>query len=248
MKNYLFYILFFGGFFTFSACQKDVICFKTTGKFIMDEPIVSSFDSIYCFSGITLELAHADSLWVQVKARENIRPSIDVYVENNTLLLRDNSTCNLLRPYDETVVTVHTPSLELIRHYSNKDLIGLNVLKFPVLRVIINANSVGGGVGDAYISVDNELLAVESNSVARFFISGKSERVYVGFFGGTPRFEGENYTVERFQFFQRSAGRIIANPTNSIEGNIYGTGNVYSLNNPPLVNVNTFSSGKLIFW
>jgi hypothetical protein len=62
-----------------------------------------------------------------------------------------------------------------------------------------------------------------------------------------PRFEGAELQIGDLGIFQRSANKMIVNPQNRIVGEIRGTGDVISVNQPPIVEVLQFFTGQLIF-
>ena len=47
--------------------------------------------------------------------------------------------------------------------------------------------------------------------------------------------------------FHRSANKMVVHPVERIQGRIRGTGDVISVNRPPIVNVEEFYTGRLIF-
>ena len=62
-----------------------------------------------------------------------------------------------------------------------------------------------------------------------------------------PRFEGENFLIDTLKIRQRSANKMIVNPIDEISGVIQGTGDVISVNRPPVVDVEELFTGRLIF-
>jgi hypothetical protein len=79
------------------------------------------------------------------------------------------------------------------------------------------------------------------------FISGFVNNLFIGFYSGDTRFEGANLIAQNIDIFQRSSNDMIVNPQQSLTGEIRGTGDVISLNRPPIVEVEEFYTGKLIF-
>ncbi|MGY6561160.1 MAG: GIN domain-containing protein [Luteibaculaceae bacterium] len=229
------------------ACNKESICFTSSGSDVSYTIDLDPFDSLYVFRGINLELKMGETFKAEVKTKSNLQDFISVISKNNVLELRDNTSCNFVRPFGETTVTVEAPNIILIRSFTEQDIRSLDTLTYPDFRLVANANRNGAGTGDIFVQVNVNRLALESNTVTRFYLSGTADFIYVGFFGSIPIIHGENLSVNRFQFFHRSAGNITINPIESIIGDIYGTGNIISLNQPPLVDVRAFNSGQLIF-
>ena len=61
------------------------------------------------------------------------------------------------------------------------------------------------------------------------------------------RFEGENLIAQNVSVFHRGTNDMIVNPQQSITGSILSTGNVISVNQPPIVDVEEVFNGRLIF-
>jgi len=59
--------------------------------------------------------------------------------------------------------------------------------------------------------------------------------------------EAENLRVNEVRIFQRSANIMIINPVESLRGSIRGTGDVISVNRPPIVEVEEYYTGQLLF-
>jgi len=83
--------------------------------------------------------------------------------------------------------------------------------------------------------------------VSSFYITGQTENLYIGFFSGSGRFEGENLTAQNVEVFHRGSNNIIVNPQLSITGALYSTGDLVSVNRPETVEVEEFYTGRLIF-
>ncbi|NND51504.1 MAG: DUF2807 domain-containing protein, partial [Flavobacteriaceae bacterium] len=85
------------------------------------------------------------------------------------------------------------------------------------------------------------------NNISTFYISGQTENLNVGFFAGAGRFEGSDLIAQNVQVFHRGSNDIIVNPQQSLVGELRSTGNLIALNEPPIVNVQQFYTGQLIF-
>ena len=71
--------------------------------------------------------------------------------------------------------------------------------------------------------------------------------MFVGFFSGSGRFEGENLIAQNVEISHRGSNDMIVNPILSLTGIIRGTGDVIVINQPPLVDVEEIYIGELIF-
>ena len=102
-------------------------------------------------------------------------------------------------------------------------------------------------MGDFRLQVNADNLRVTANNLSSFYISGETNKLYVGFFSGTGRFEGANLTAQEVSIYHRGSNDIIVNPQQLLTGELRGTGDLISKNNPPNVEVEQFYTGELIF-
>ena len=102
-------------------------------------------------------------------------------------------------------------------------------------------------VGDFRLTVNSENLSIASNNLSFFYIDGTVEDLLVGFYAGAGRFEGENLVAQNVRISQRSSNDIVVNPQLSLSGELRSTGDLISVTEPPIVDVERFYTGRLIF-
>jgi len=95
--------------------------------------------------------------------------------------------------------------------------------------------------------VDIENLSIVTNDLSNIFINGYVESLNINFASGDGRFEGSNLIAQNINIFHRGSNDMILNPQQSLTGEIRSTGNVISVNQPPIVDVEEFYTGSLIF-
>ncbi|PQB03649.1 head GIN domain-containing protein [Aureitalea marina] len=238
--------------FTFLGCNSEDgwDCLQTEGNSISVDFTVDSFDKIRIEDGVSLLIRQGAVQSVTVETGTNLLSDIEVYVEENTLVIRDNNRCNLVRDYGVTRAVVTTPDLLEIRNASAFDVRGEGRLSFPKLDLI--SNTTGNLAdplksGDFYLDLDTERLLVNANGQSVFYLTGRVQQARYRFTDEFPRLEAGQLIVSEVIVFQRSANVMIVNPQQSLTGEIYGTGDVISLNRPAVVEVETFFTGRLIF-
>lgn len=234
------------------GCSLSEDCFKNSGATttkIIALPSESHFDKIYVFPHIKLVLAQGDENAITVKAGSNIIDDISVRIVNDSLLLQDNSGCNLNRQYGNKTVFVTAKDVPVMTIYSNTEqqIVSDGVLTFPVLNLYAMDYFGGVGTGDFNLDVNNIQTVIETNNVATFKMRGHTNVLWLNFYDGLGRFEGAEMPATTIRFFQRSANDFIIRPTDSLIGNLHGTGNVRCLTQPYEVQVQRHYSGRLIF-
>ncbi len=234
------------------ACNSEdtLDCFQTQGNTVVTQVSVPVFSKIRIEDDVSLVIRHGDTREVLIETGENLLNDVSVTVEGETLVIRDDNRCNFVRDFGITKAIVTTPILTEIRNSSEFHVVGEGVLRFPILELVSNTS---GGVensrksGDFTLTVDCDFFLVDANGFSGFYIDGFADKANITFQDETPRFEGPNLIVNDLRVFHRSANKMIVNPQERIRGNILSTGDVISLNRPPIVDVEEIYTGRLIF-
>ena len=69
----------------------------------------------------------------------------------------------------------------------------------------------------------------------------------VNFFSGSGRFEADGLIAQNITLFHRGSNDMIINPQLTLRGELRGTGDVISKNEPAVVEVEQFYTGTLLF-
>ena len=234
------------------SCNSDNAnnCFQNSGPIVQQEFEVDAFDKITVYEGVELIVKDEPTQKVVVESGEYLLNDIEVNIENGTLVLKNNNTCNFIRDYDITKVYVSSPNLTEIRNSSGLTVSSDGVLNYNNLTLVsedFNATYVTHTDGDFNLQVNSERINIAFNNLSNIFISGNVNNLFIGFYSGDSRFEGANLIAENITIFQRSSNDMIINPQQSLKGVIRGTGDVISRNRPAIVEVEQLYTGKLIF-
>jgi hypothetical protein len=247
MKHY--FIIF--GLLILLACDSENAndCFQTAGNMIQQEIEVESFNRILVNRDITLIIKQATSQSVVIETGSNLINDVDVKVENNQLILTDNNTCNYVRDFGITKITVNTPTLTEIRTSTQYTVSSDGTLSFENLTLISENFNVPGlfTVGDFDLQVNSNNLNVLANGLSSYYLNGTVNNLVLSFFAGDGRFEGENLMAQNIEVFHRGSNDMVVNPQQSITGSIVATGNVIAKNEPPIIEVEELFNGRLIF-
>ncbi len=245
----LIYILWIGLLF---ACNGENVpdCFQNAGDIVEQEFEVANFTKITVNPRIELILSQGPTQQVIVQTGEYLLPDIDVRVEGERLRLFNDNACNLTRDYGITKVFVTAPNITEIRNGSSLTVSSLGVLNYDNLRLVSEDFSNQDDLntsGNFDIEVNSQNIDVVINNLSSVFISGTVDSLYVGYFSGDARFEGRDLIAQDVEIYQRSSNDMIINPQQSIIGEIRSTGDVILVNTPPIVEVQQFYTGQLIY-
>ncbi len=225
-------------------------CFQAEGKTMRETMVVPFFSEIRIEDDVSLVIRQGEAQEVIIETGENLLSDVSVEVVDEILVIKDNNRCNFVRDYGITKAIVTTPDLKEIRNSSEFDVVGEGVLSFPFLRLVSNTTE---GIedsrksGDFTMTINCNDFRIEANGFSGFYIDGFSEKATFAFEDEVPRLEAANLVINDLYVFQRSANKMIVNPINRIRGVIRGTGDVICMNRPPVIDVEEFYTGRLIF-
>ena len=216
---------------------------------MQQEVVVGSFEKIVVNRDIELIIKEGQEYTVTIETGENLLNDVLATVVDNELQLSDYNSCNYVRDYGITKVYVTAPNITEIRNSSQYEVSSNGVLTYSNLTLISEDFNAPGSftVGDFRLQINNDKLRVVSNNISSFYITGTVNSLFVGFYAGAGRFEGENLIAQNVDVFHRGSNDMVVNPQISLTGELRGTGNLISVNQPPTVQVEQFYTGELIF-
>lgn len=225
-------------------------CLQNSGDIIQKEVSVAEFNKIIVFERVQLILKHASQQQIIVETGEYLLNDIEVSVKDGQLLLVNKNSCNISRDYGITKIYVSAPNITEIRSSTGLPVLSEGVLNYPNLTLVSEDFEEADQYhtdGDFRLEVNCTNLNVINNNLSHMYLSGTVENLVIGFYSGDSRFEGRNLIAKNIRIFQRSSNDMIVNPQASLTGEIRSTGNVIVVNEPAIVDVQTYYTGHLIF-
>lgn len=225
-------------------------CFQTTGPIIQQEVVsLDAFDKILVNRDVELIVKDGTTQKVVIETGENLLNDVEAIVIDGKLILSDNNNCNYVRDYGITKVFVTSPNITEIRSSTQYDIRSDGVLTYPNLTILSEDYNAPNTftIGNFRLQIDNTSFNVVFNNLSNCYVSGKTNNLNVTYAAGLSRFEGRNLIAQKVYVWNRSSNDMIINPIQQITGKISGTGNVISVNHPPIVNVEEQYKGRLIF-
>lgn len=249
MKKYIGYIALS---LLLAGCNSDsgLNCFQTAGEIVQEEFQVLPFEKIVLRERVELILKEGPDQKVVVETGENLLTDIVVKSLNNTLSIKNDNGCNLVRDYGITKVYVTAPNISEIRNSSGLTVSSDGVLTYPELTLVSEDQENEDEFhvdGDFNINFEGGTLRIVGSGLSNYFLSGTATNASFELFNGDSRVEAENLIVEDLYVFHRSTQRMTVFPTRSITGEIRSLGDIVAKNRPVIVLVEEFYTGKLIF-
>lgn len=230
-----------------TGCGLSEDCFKGNGTPKIQTFPLENFTKIKVYEGIGLVIKEGPIYEVKVKTADNILDNLEVKIDRDMLVIKDNSTCNLARDYGQTVVYVTTPILEEIHSKTEQEIKSDGVLTFPELRLYSLDINDGAGTGDFILTMNNLYVLVESNNASNFFISGQTNYLDVLFSWGNGRFMGKDLWVNNVVYLlHKGSNDMIFKSPSVFNGNLYSTGNLILKEAPQEMNVHQLFTGRVI--
>ncbi|HMC02203.1 MAG TPA: head GIN domain-containing protein, partial [Flavobacteriaceae bacterium] len=207
------------------------------------------FEKILVNRDIKLVVKEDIDYKVVIETGKNLINDVKVKVVNNQLILNDDNTCNYVRDYGITTIYVSAPNITEIRSSTQYDILSEGVLNYNSLRLISEDFNEPETftVGDFRIEVNSTNLNIVANGLSSFYISGTTENAFIGFYAGSGRFEGRNLIAQNVKVYHRGSNDMIVNPQLSLTGELLGTGNLISVNQPSIIDIEVVYTGDLIF-
>ena len=251
-KEYLFKMPGIFLFLLIMSCNKEDApdCFKTSGKIVQEEVQLGTFDEIIVYDRINLFIAQGSEQKVLIESGKNLISDVSAEVQEGRLVLKNYNSCNLFRDYNLTNIYVTVPDLKWLQNAGNTVIESIGELHFPKIWLrSLNQEEIKGVYtnGDFRLNLVSESIRVTGDDFSNFFLSGSTDYLNLYIAAGDGRVEAQDLEAGTVEIQHRGTNKLIVNPQQVLKGEIRSTGDVISVNRPPVVEVETFYLGKLIF-
>jgi len=224
-------------------------CFQKTGTIITQEIEVASFSRIKINRDVALILKEGPVQKVVIETGENLLNDVSAFVMDEQLVLTENNTCNLVRDYNVTKVYVTAPNITEIISSTQFNVNSDGVLNYSNIEILSEDYHDPSviAVGTINLELNSQSIKVVGNNLTTFNISGITESLNVSFAAGDGVFNGASLIANEVTIFHRGTNNIIVNPQNELKGQLVSTGNLISVNQPSVVDIEILYTGILIF-
>ena len=246
--------LFLGAFVLIflSSCDSEnsFDCAQKAGDRIQKEFEVAEFNTIVVEENLQLIVKEGPQQKVVVQTGKNLINDIKISVTDGVLTLVNDNGCNLVRDYNITQIVVTSPNIETIRNASGYAVQSDGVLRYSSLTLLsedLEEEDKYHKDGDFRLELAVDSLKITANGLSNFFLSGTANAANIELLEGDMRVEAQNLAVQELYVFHRGTQKVIVNPIQSLRGKVLSTGDLISVNRPPIVEVEETYTGKLIF-
>ena len=218
-------------------------CLQSAGEIRTFDIEVEEFSEVEINDNLAVVIQQGTAQSLSITIGENLINDVRVENKEGILVISDNNGCRWVRDYEFPQVVITTPDLTRIRQNGGGIIQSGGVLNFQSLALISEERT-----GDFELQVECQQLRITNNDLSNYYISGVVENLFVGFFAGDGRFEGEDLLASNAEVFHRGTNDMIISATGALTGRIISNGNViYTKTVPPVIDVSVEGRGELIF-
>ena len=226
----------------FSGCNSEDApeCLQAPGRIVQKEVSLATFSKVVVYGKVKVFISQGTEQKVIVEAGENLIGQISAEVEEGQLSLRDLNTCDFFRTTYVPVVHVTVPNLTYIENAGNQMIEGIGELNFPQITLKSNNYVKNPEVytnGDFRFNLVSQNIHVSGDDFSNFYLTGSTGYMVAQFWAGDGRLEARELVADSIRIFHRGTNKMILNPQLSLKGEIRSTGDVISVNRPPVVEV-----------
>lgn len=226
-----------------TSCAKDGgNCLTNSGPVILQDRIISDFDTIAMYDFVDVVLTQANENHVTVEAGQNIISGITTEVQNRVLVIRNHNTCNWLRSYNKPIIAhVSVKNLRSITYNSSADVTCTDTIRTPLLMI-----DTWGGCGTIDLTVKvNEGFFISHLGTADIRLRGVCNicSIYAGGYG-LVQCSG----LETGYAYAKNYGTndCYVKTSKYLEATIGSVGNIYYSGNPGTLLTYIYGTGAVL--
>jgi len=234
-------------FLNLTACGKHSLC-AAKGPVVTRRYELDNVHTLITGMHMHVTLTADDKNSMTVSGPENMIRMFRWSLRKDTLKLETEKNCIFRDPDAALQIDIRLRDLRIVRNSGEYAIVSDGPLPFDSL-VLISENAIdpsSPAVGDFDLEIRNTSLTVVSNNMSLFRLRGSTRSLFVGFYAGLSRFEGQDLQADRIGFIHKSANDMLFFPVHKIDGDLYSTGNAVLFHGPEIENIRRHYTGQII--
>jgi len=216
-------------------------CFKSTGPITTETREVDAFRYLSMENNVDVFLAYSPSYSVEVRAGKNIIPGIKTNVQDHTLTIKNENSCNWIRSYEKPIeVYIGTPNLDSIVYQASGNLSSTNQFTSDSLKLDVLE---GAGSINLWINMDKTICNLHYGTVD-LTVKGHSHISHL-YSGGYGPADFRNLETTYTYMTNNSTNNCYVWASLELEVQIENVGDVYYFSDTPTVSLSGSGTGKL---
>ncbi len=230
-----------------ASCRKTYLCNEENPKTLSLSP--GPFHTVVCGKYTKTRIIPTNQYKVELVAGEKLLDNVKIKLKDSILYISLNAYCLLRDSARALHVNIFAPNLKTIRNASAFEVYSTEYLPFEYLKLISENYSEPEALnsGNFKLKINNRQLDIIANGSSTFYVEGNTQKLFIGFYGNMPRFEGTRLTVSELEVHHNSANDILIKPLHSAKGDLYSTGDLILYHHPAVMEIRTHYTGKVIF-
>ncbi len=224
--------------FCMCSCEHTLSCLEKPKGLEAKELNAAAYNKLELKGNIDVELLYGDEKTV-LESDESYINEVNWRVENETLKVSFEPTCKTLRNRS-VKIRVSTKYLDYIRHEGSGDVYSSGTLKYS--KMTLDPKS---AVLDVRLNMDMDYFGIETGGLSSYQISGTSDRLWIGNYGGDGNIDAGELKVQDVIVSHNGTNTIKVNASQSVEVKCSSTGDVWLYGSPSGVKEESTNTGKL---
>ena len=219
-----------------SCVNLNGVTIKGNGEIVDTELVLTSFEKIQnnCSADITY---HVSSEYKVIFSTDsNLTEYVEIEIVDNILVIK---TKRGSYSFSEFSVNVYSPELQGINISGSGDFICKEIIQTPKFEININ------GSGDIKGKFEVNTFVVNIRGSGKIKLTGSTDELKLSI-SGSGDFEGEKFISNHAEIKINGSGDVDVHVNESLNVQIYGSGDVRYSGKPTAVNHSIFGSGEVI--
>ncbi len=228
-----------------NSCEGNLLtdCLSGRGNPSSERRGLYPFDNIAVYDNIDLILEQADDYSITINTGHKLIPLITNRIHNNTLEIRNESPCGILKdPWKNVEVVVRFPKMDSLFVLSHGDVATQGAIALNRLFTEVSENP-----GKIRLNLDCGYFRIDFlKGTADVELSGYSDTVFI-FNNSAGKVDGLNVRTQAMVVNSNSANNVyVRGGDQLLDVKIEYIGNVYYTHDPLKVVLNASNSGRLL--
>ncbi|MFB6257896.1 MAG: head GIN domain-containing protein [Flavobacteriales bacterium] len=238
-----FIILLMVPFLLTTACKKEQMgdCLKSRGKTVERSRSIKGVRAIELHDHVELVIEKSANEGVEVRAGKNLIPLIKTKMEEDTLVIRDENTCDWVRSYEPVPkVTVRTKALTHLFNHSTADISCKGSIQGPRFHY-----AQWNGMGNVELTLHTDTCWLKAHTGSGDLrCHGSSDMAYL-YSSGTAFLRLRDLECQKAWATNKGSGNMYLNVQGELKAFVHSLGSIYYHGKPTLTKAVREGEGKI---
>lgn len=209
------------------------------------EEYITEIDTLIVRRDIQVSIEQSTENKIKVITNDRTYEKLKRNISGRTLELSLDDVCPFGNSKPLVKIVLSVTSIAQIRNSSQYTISSIGQLSFPFMRLISESFNDNDALnsGDFKMDLDVADLGIVSSGISDFYITGKTEKLQLGFYDGSGAFYGTNLDAKKADIFYRSSRDSQLNVQQKATGEVRSTGSLFFQQKPDTLAIECFYTG-----